>query len=207
MTAHVHNYNTFRDHMREADVIMFEGEGAISWTISLFTDGPSHCGGVSVNRVIPESPIAARDLRRFVRVMESTSIDDFTGVTESRLSARIKAYKGRVWWLPLSDEVRQQMSVKRYLDFIYRQEGKKYDFRQCLFGRMPWCKENFDKFYCSELIAGALEYSGALPEINASAVTPADLARLAIYRECVQLKGKPKYIKDFNTIHPELFQK
>ncbi len=65
-------------------------------------------------------------------------------------------------------------------------------------------KEDFNKFFCSELIAAGLEKAGATGSVNASEVTPIDLCRWCIYQDkYYQLKGDPsKKISRFNTASP-----
>lgn len=56
------------------------------------------------------------------------------------------------------------------------------------------------RFFCSELVAGGLKISNAIPAtVNPSEVTPAELCRWQIYRELIQLKGTPRHISGFNT--------
>jgi hypothetical protein len=66
-------------------------------------------------------------------------------------------------------------------------------------------REDFSKFFCSELVAAAFERAGVTKvPINASEVTPIDLCRWRIYQgSYYQLKGDPsKRISRFNTASP-----
>jgi len=64
--------------------------------------------------------------------------------------------------------------------------------------------EDFSRLFCSELVAAALEASGAISHLNASEVTPIDLCQFAIYREdYYQLKGEQELIEGYNTLSPE----
>jgi hypothetical protein len=64
-------------------------------------------------------------------------------------------------------------------------------------------REDFSKFFCSELAAGALERAGAITEISASEVTPIDLCSFQLFQEdYFQLKGEPKPIRGYNTVDP-----
>ena len=65
-------------------------------------------------------------------------------------------------------------------------------------------KEDFSKFFCSELVAAGLEISGAVGDVNSSEVTPIDLCRWNIYEEkYYQLKGdRNKKITRYNTASP-----
>ncbi|MCH1922363.1 hypothetical protein L9G15_23440, partial [Shewanella sp. A3A] len=66
-------------------------------------------------------------------------------------------------------------------------------------------KEDFSKFFCSELVAAGLESGGAIGTVNASEVTPIDLCMWQIYSGTYyQLKGnQTKKIKRYNTASPE----
>jgi hypothetical protein len=65
-------------------------------------------------------------------------------------------------------------------------------------------REDFSKFFCSELVAAGLEVAGAVGTVNASEVTPIDLCRWKIYRsDYYLLKGdSSKKISRFNTASP-----
>ena len=64
--------------------------------------------------------------------------------------------------------------------------------------------EDFSKFFCSELVAAALEAAGAIPALNASEVTPKDLCAFSIFSDCYyQLKGTTKAIGGYNSVAPE----
>ena len=66
--------------------------------------------------------------------------------------------------------------------------------------------EDFSRFFCSELVAGALEKAGVIKRINASEVTPVDLCMFGLYRRHYhQLKGAKKRIRGHNTLSPEGF--
>ena len=66
--------------------------------------------------------------------------------------------------------------------------------------------EDFSAFFCSELVAGALEAGGVIRKVNASEVTPIDLARFTLYSDdYYQLKGANKNLNGHNTISPERF--
>lgn len=44
-------------------------------------------------------------------------------------------------------------------------------------------KEDFSRFFCSELVAAGLERAGVTGSVNASEVTPIDLCRWSIYED------------------------
>ena len=65
-------------------------------------------------------------------------------------------------------------------------------------------KEDFSKFFCSELVCAGLEAADAVDTVNASEVTPIDLCRWNIYKNTYyQLKGdKNNKISRYNTASP-----
>lgn len=69
-------------------------------------------------------------------------------------------------------------------------------------------KEDFENFFCSELVTKALADGGALTGVNASKVTPIDLCRFNLYREeYVQFKGEEQTrIRGFNSVDPSRWE-
>lgn len=207
-------YKNVRNQMQPGDVIAFSGKGnfsdIIKWAIRA---NVSHVG------VILQSKLLINDEPQkgfFNQIIESTSLNGFSGVTISRLSDRIDLYEGEIWWLPLSDSVRRKMDIKKFYDWLLHQEHKEYDMPQAiksaldtldnipLLGRVTYNIEDFSKFFCSELVAAALEQSGAISRLNSSEVTPIDLCMFSIYKQdYYQLKGEKKLIKGCNSLSPE----
>lgn len=176
-------YGKIRRKMRAGDVIAFGGTGWISRLIKAFTRSRvSHVG------VILEINEHGR-----IMVMESTTLHgNKKGVQINRLSRRIQHYKGDVWWLPLSHQVREAADMAAFWHFLWDQDGKKYDTWQAIKSALPSFihREHFDKIFCSELVAGAAEAAGMIPKINASEATPADVVNFSIYhKNYFQLMG------------------
>lgn len=208
------SYQSVRKKMQPGDIIAFGGKGNFSEIIKWATRSTvSHVG------IILQSKLLFGDRPQqgfFNQIIESTSLNDFSGVTISRLSDRIDTYDGMIWWLPLSQAARDRLDCKKFYDFLLHQERKKYDTPQAiksaldffdetpLIGRTTHNLEDFSKFFCSELAAAGLETGGVIGTLNASEVTPIDLCRFNIYAEnYTQLKGGEKHIKGFNTLDPE----
>jgi len=211
MACRIGSYEKVRHQMMPGDVIAFAGAGPASVIIQAATrSNISHVG------IVVESPTGASELLPdLLQVMESTSLDGFTGVTTSWLRDRIAGYDGRVWWLPLRDSVRAAMDLGQLLSFLLQQKGKLYDLPQAIMSgldlldehalleRATHAVEDYRCFFCSELVAGALEASGAVPHLNASEVTPIDLCTFSIYSDDYwQLKGEPEAIQGYNTVSP-----
>ena len=210
------SYSEARKRMKPGDVIAFGGKGHFSEIIKFATfSDVSHVGVILQTRV----PEADPD-KFFNQIIESTSLNGFNGVNISRFSDRLNTYKGELWWLPLSDETREKMDNKKFYEFLFNQakERKPYDLPQAIksaidiFDDLPfglhgagYNREDFSKFFCSELVAAGLEVSGAVGTVNASEVTPVDLCRWKIYKsDYYRLSGAHnKGISRFNTASPK----
>ncbi len=205
------NYEEVRDNMQPGDVIAFSGKGDFSEIIKWATkSGVSHVGVILQAKLLVDNQPQAG---YFNQIIESTSLNGFSGVTISRLSDRFVNYDGEIWWLPLSKTVREKMDLKKFYDFLLHQEHKPYDMHQAVFAgldvfdKIPFAEklsrniEDFSRFFCSELVAAGLEESGGIPRVNASEVTPVDLCMFSIYQEdYYQIKGDAKTIKGYNSV-------
>lgn len=210
----VAKYSDVRKDMRPGDVVAFSGKGDFSQIIKWATrSSVSHVGVILQSKLLvdgnPQEGI-------FNQIIESTSLNGFSGVSISRLSDRIDQYDGDMWWLPLGDHARSRLDFKRFYDFLLHQERKPYDMPQAiksamdLLDRTPLLSgatyniEDFSRFFCSELVTAALEKGGVINSINSAEVTPVDLCMFKLYSDnYYQLKGPDKDIRGFNTLIPE----
>ena len=210
------SYSNVRQHMRPGDVIAFGGKGNFSQIIKWATRSSiSHVGVVLQSKLLIDGQ---PQQGFFNQIIESTSDNGFSGVAISRLSDRVNRYEGEIWWLPLSDATRSSLSLQKFFNFCLHQEGKPFDTPQAVKSAMDTLDnvpviggathniEDFSKFFCSELVAGALEAAGAIGKLNASEVTPIDLVRFALFApNYYQLKGSNRNINGHNTTDPEGF--
>ncbi|KAA3659891.1 MAG: hypothetical protein DWQ10_07900 [Calditrichaeota bacterium] len=216
MAAKQIKYAEARAQMRPGDVIAFGGKGHFSEIIKFATRSEvSHVGVILQTRVLD-----ADDDRFFNQIIESTSLNGFNGVSISRFSDRLASYEGEMWWLPLNDTVREKkFNQKRFYNFLFNQakDRKEYDLPQAIkssldaLDNLPfgiqgptYNKEDFSKFFCSELVAAGLEQAGSVGKVNASEVTPIDLCRWKIYDDTYyHLKGDAtKRISRYNSLSP-----
>jgi hypothetical protein len=197
------SYSEARGSMLPGDVIAFGGKGGFSSLIKRFTFSPvSHVGSVLQTNILGNE-----GGRFFNNIIESTSLGDFNGVQVSRVSERLRDYDGDIWWLPLKKKLRQYcFDEQAYFDFMFENDRKPYDTTQAILSALdllPDSKEDYDKFFCSELVAAALKAAGTVVN-NSSEITPIDLCRWDIYEsEYFLLKGDPKEIPGFNSRSPE----
>ena len=209
-------YSEARKLMKPGDVIAFGGKGHFSEIIKFATFSSISHVGVILQTKIPED----NSKRFFNQIIESTSLNGFNGVNVSRFSDRLDTYEGELWWLPLKKEIRDNLfDQNKFYNFLFNQakDRKPYDMPQAIksaidaldnlpFGMYgpAYNKEDFSKFFCSELVSAGLEIAGAVGSVNASEVTPIDLCRWNIYEDSYyQLKGdSSKRISRFNTSSP-----
>lgn len=206
----IKSYRQVRAHMQPGDVIAFGGESLFSrW--AKFTTGSrvTHLAIVMQNHLDtpPKDNVS-------LEVMESAWYRRKRGVMTNCLHKKVRTYKGNMWWLPLSPESRAvfDQNSAAFFEFMREQDGKPYDIKQ-LFGsaidvtdthpvlsKLTFNEENYNRWFCSELVAAALKTAGVIHGVNASETTPVDVCRFNIYDEkYVQLKGEEKKIRGFNT--------
>lgn len=202
-------YNEARKLMRPGDVIAYSGKAEISHIIKWVTrSGVSHLSIVVQSKLLYENMTTPAD--GFLnQVMEATG----SGVHFSRLSDHMRFYDGEIWWLPLRADLRSKLDVQAMYDFLLHQEHKAYDVPQAIqagldrfegpLGKLTHAQEDFSRFFCSELVAAALERGKIIDHLNASETTPADLVRFKIFADdYYQIKGETRPIKNFNCIDP-----
>lgn len=206
-------YQEARTQMKPGDVIAFSGKGDFSEIIKWATrSSVSHVGVILQSQLLIDGQ-AQQGM--FNQIIESTSLNGFSGVSISRLSDRLETYEGEIWWLPIRKDIYGQMDRKKFYDFLIHQERKEYDMPQAIksaldaLDKIPVIRnsthnrEDFSKFFCSELVAAALEIAGAIKSINSSEVTPIDLCSFSLYEpDYYQLKGDRKEIRGYNSTDP-----
>ena len=204
------SYRQVREYMQPGDVIAFGGQSIFSrW--AKFTTGSSltHVAIVMENHqdTHPKDNVS-------LKIMESAWFRRKRGVMKNCLHKKVRTYKGNMWWLPLSAASRAifEQNQDAFFEFMQKQDGKPYDIQQ-LFGaaidvtdqhpilsRLTYNQENYNRWFCSELVAAALKSAGVVDGVNASETTPIDVCRFDIFENrYVQLKGKDKMINGFNT--------
>ena len=216
MSAKKITYKEARKLMQPGDVIAFGGKGHFSELIKFSTfSSVSHVGVILQTRAIDDDTD-----RFFNQIIESAAINDFSGVSVSRFSDRINLYDGELWWLPLRKEVRDNsFDGKKFFNFLFNQARlrKPYDLPQAITSAIDaldtlpfgingpgYNREDFSKFFCSELVAAGLEIAGVVENVNSSEITPIELCRWSIYEDhYYQLKGESdKAISRFNSVSP-----
>ena len=207
-------YEEARPKMKAGDVIAFSGKGNFSEIIKWATRANvSHVGVILQSNLLIDGESQPG---MFNQIIESTSLNGFSGVSISRLSDRLSTYDGEIWWLPLRENIWQNMDKKKFYNFLLHQERKEYDMPQAVksaldaldnvpvIGKATRNVEDFAQFFCSELVAAGLEAGGAISTINASEVTPIDLCSFSLFEsDYYQLKGNRKEIRGYNALEPD----
>jgi len=213
MAMQTAEYRDVRHLMQPGDILAFGGKGNFSELIKWSTRSVvSHIGIVLQSKLlIGDDPQDGF----FNQVIESTSLNGFSGVQINRISDRVDMYDGEIWWLPLGKAARERLDPRAFYAFLLHQERKEYDLPQAFasaldaidhtaFGGLTHNDEDFSRFFCSELAAAGLEAGGAIEAINASEVTPIDLCKFSLYQfDYYQLKGSETRIRGYNSLSPE----
>lgn len=209
MTRKKMTYDAARDYMMPGDVVAFGGRGSFAELIKFGTRSDvSHVAVVLKTEVLGNT-----SGRYFNLLVESTGSN---GVATVRFSDLIRDYDGEIWWLPLDEEQRSERFYDAaFVDFLFNQvrDGKEYDLPQALRSALDsldvlhgpgYNRRDYERFFCSELIAAAFQASGLVKGINPSEVTPIELCTWNIYQGAyVHLKGSMrKRIRDFNSLAP-----
>ena len=173
--------------MQNGDVIAFQGSDPGAKAIQIGTKSKySHVGlvvrivEVSVDRVF---------------ILESVNPG---GVVLVPLRRKLKAYRGKAWWLSLRTDIRKADISSKAVDegvrtCIYKwamgELGKKYDLKmiksivKSLFFKSKAPRENDEEYICSELVARAFKEVSILPKrMTTSNITPKDIGDLAILK-------------------------
>ena len=203
------DYDKIRSNIKVGDIIAFSGKDFFSEIIKFGTKSKvSHVG------IIYQSTIPNGTSNNYYNLMIEAVAED--GVRIVNLSQRLQQSKdSTVWWLPLRDKIRNDLKVEEMLTWLLRAEHKPYDLPQAiasaidLFDQLPGGItrniESFERFFCSELAAGAFEKGGIIKKINASEVTPIDLCMFDLYKDdyCQLLGEEDSLIRGYNSVSPE----
>lgn len=191
-------YDKIREELNTGDVITFSGKSHVSNGIKRFTDSDISHVGMVLKKGIVEG-------KKRVFLIESTSLENlpdvftgqkFQGVQVQYLSDRIKDYDGQVYLRklkkPLTDGQKAQLII--FL-MIQHKAKKEYDTIGAIgagidiFDFLLSNVDNYDEFFCSELVAAGFKHIGLLPEsYKASEATPADVTDYDFLAERIQIK-------------------
>jgi hypothetical protein len=192
------NYECIRSSIKTGDLIAFSGNHKFSNLIKWVTDSKySHVGMVIRSDMGP-------GFGDSVLVIESTTDTSFKdyldrvtirGVQLHWLSKRASSYDGEVYWCPLLEHIKPNnlMKMESWLRETHDNKtpyddsqvwGAGIDLLDSLFEN----KSDFNRLFCSELIAKALTIADLLNDnMNPSELTPKDIVNLSIYGEPIRI--------------------
>ena len=210
MTWQQANYDEVKDAMRPGDVVAFGGTKRFSELIKSVTRSPvSHVALVLRSTLPPDDVSSTRSSPQIIAASKE-------GIVVRWLDEHITGYPGNIWWLPLSETIRDRLDVAKLSAFLLEHEGVPFDTPQAaqavldeldhvpLISDLTHSEEDFSALFCSEMAAAGLEAGGAIGSLNCSEVTPIDMFQFAIYQETYyQIKGPKTLVADFNTVNPE----
>jgi hypothetical protein len=201
-------YQNIRARVKPGDVIAFGGKSGFSDLIKIVTHTVCSHVGMVVQTQLKDD----KSGDHYNQIIEALTE---TGVSLGNLSQRILEFDGEIWWLPLNSTLRKKLKQKKMVDWLLRENHKPYDMPQAIKSALDALdnlpgplgithnREDFSKFFCSELVAGGLEVGGAISHLNASESTPIDLCMFNLYQnDYYQLKGQPKEIHGYNSVNP-----
>jgi hypothetical protein len=215
------SYDDIKHQLQVGDVLFFGGKSNL-WPPSHFTSG-FISGGIELFTQSPISHAATVISReddtpqyKPAELVESTTLNGFTGAQRSPADWRVSTYEGRVWWAPLSEEVRARFDEAAFVKFTLAIQGHPYDYKAV--AAMMWeplasipafhflmNKEDLSRVYCSEYVCAGFEAAGVMGKrVDFAECSPQDLAKKRIYGNLVQLRGDLKAIPNFNTIDVDL---
>ena len=192
-------YHEIREDIQDGDIIAFGGKGMTSNLIKLFTrSNVSHVALIMKAKLDNSNPLNM--------IIESTTLDGYSGVVINRLSNRLKDYQGEAWWLPLRQDLRSRGNWDEAYEWLKAQKRKAFDPMQAIGAGLDLLlnnKEDFDKFFCSELCCAFFEEKEIIKAINSSEVTPIDLCMFNLYEDnYYQICGEEKEIQGYNILEP-----
>ncbi|MBE9069822.1 hypothetical protein IQ260_24575 [Leptolyngbya cf. ectocarpi LEGE 11479] len=122
------------------------------------------------------------------------------GVQFQRLSNRIMAAQGPVWWAPLRVPLlKHQLTQMRAWLHQIEAQGVPYDFPQAVGAGVDILDDaglsnqpDFEALFCSELVTRALQIANIVaPEVNPSEKTPADVMQFSCLKKPILICNAP----------------
>lgn len=179
-------YESVRDNLKTADIVLFSGKGGISHAIKLTTNSRwSHVGMVLR---LPESQAAF--------LWESTTLTNLKDAIDGRvkrgvqlvlLSDRLRTYDGEVSIRHLQGHTVSDTSYLNLMAFRQQVRGRAYEqdklelIKAAYDGPLGHNQEDLSSLFCSELVAEAYQQLGLLQEppqgLPSNEYTPKDFAK------------------------------
>jgi hypothetical protein len=165
-------YRKHRPQMQTGDALQWSTSSALGWLIRKFSKADVNHTSLVV------------DVNEYNRKYQLEAIEQ--GIALTSISRRLKDFKGRVWWLPLKDELSDYRDTINQIAF--HQVGIRYDYGSLfaqVFGRVS---TDASKFFCSEF-AYFCWYGSAIPMHNPTGMAPRPgvVPGIVIFKDAVKI--------------------
>ena len=208
MGMELRTYEEIRDRVQPGDIVAFGGYGLLSRVIKAISGSPvSHVSTIVAPSQGAEEPRVVEATVRFGE--EDATVTVGTSPLRNRLD-----YDGDIWWLPLRPAVRARFDVGRFKRFLEEADGAPFDVGggffvlvRDLLQRLKLVEaRELETYFCSELVAEALESGGAVGNVDGSLASPKDVCSWRIYRRAYAYvdpaERDPKEIDGYNSRRP-----
>lgn len=168
--------SAYWDQRNTGDVVLFCGMSKLSSVIKFFTGSQwSHVGVVYKRKDGVYILEANKNFGGF-----SGSAQDGVGIT--KVSERFKEHTNPVLILSLSQELTDEQK-RKFDDFYQKSKNKPFELTFFASYIFPGKREQYDEFFCSELVAALYRHIGLLPKSTRSAsVAPSDFLTMKLER-------------------------
>lgn len=170
----------FEQTLKPGDIVGFLGNHWQSQAINILSCGIpfwglSHIGIVAEHKGQPYIFESTIDDNVLCDIMGSP----ISGVQAHEVTKRVLSYDGKVWRYPLYRNL-YRYECDRLTGFLVGELGKSYDVTGMFSaGGFVWShvwrmftRQDFSEFWCSELVAAAIQQTGLLPISHASWYSP-----------------------------------
>ena len=171
-TAAMDLYKLHQPQMCSCDLVEWQSLTALGGAIRFFTRKKVNHSSIIIR---PVEYAGLQDRRFLIEALSG-------GLVPRLLSARLKAFKGRVWWHALKpskvkQKQRNRMAMWAILETV---KGTRYDYGS-LFGNM-FSRVNVDasRWFCSEAYTAMLQVGG-LYKKGGKALRPGEFDRLELH--------------------------
>jgi len=193
-------YQEIRHLVRVGDVFAYSGKSDLSSLIKFRTGSPySHVSVcIGFHKLLLGQPASLLMCESTIQVDKKDDISGeiLKGVQIHKISSRFAMETGTVWWVPLKKYL-TELQEFRMMEWIFKKHSSRtpYDKIQAIGSAIDWWdgigfenKPDFEKLFCSELVARAYQVAGVIwYDCNPSEMTPGDIIDLPVLNDPVEL--------------------
>lgn len=153
-------YLKHRGQMQSGDLIEWRSSTALGGSIRMFTRREVNHSSILVR---PKEYAALLNRRFLIEALSG-------GLVPRLLSARLKEFKGKVWWSALkesvaTDELREHMATWAIMETV---KGTRYDYGSLLGNAFSRVNVDASRWFCSEAYTAMLQHAGLVsPQMKA----------------------------------------